>query len=116
MAVKSWVNSPHADRPAKAGVVQVSGVAFSAGSPIRRVEVSSDGGRNWTDAAFIGPDLGRFAWRQFALPMRMAAGTYMLTSRATDSAGNVQPEKRVDNLHGYNNTSWADHAVKVVVV
>ena len=116
MAVKSWVNAPLADRPAKAGVVQVSGVAFSAGSPIRRVEVSSDGGRNWTDAAFIGPDLGRFAWRQFALPMRMAAGTYMVTSRATDSAGNVQPEKRVDNLHGYNNTSWADHAVKVVVV
>ena len=115
MAVKSWVNSPLAERGAKAGIVQVTGVAFSSGSPIKRVEVSSNGGRDWSDAAFIGPDLGRFAWRQFALPMRMAAGSYVLVSRATDSAGNVQPEQRLENLHGYNNTSWADHAVKVVV-
>ena len=42
-----------------AGTAYVTGVAFSAGSPIRRVEVSSDGGKNWTDAAFVGPDLGR---------------------------------------------------------
>ena len=31
-----------------------------------RVEVSSDGGKTWIDAPFVGPDLGRFAWRQFA--------------------------------------------------
>jgi sulfite oxidase len=116
MGVKSWVNAPNADRAVKAGVVHVTGVAFSSGAPIRRVEVSSDGGRTWLDAAFIGPDLGRFAWRQFALPLRMAGGNYVLASRATDSAGNVQPEQRIENLHGYNNTSWADHAVKVVVV
>jgi sulfite dehydrogenase len=114
--VKSWVNSPNADRPAKAGTVYVTGVAFSAGQPIRRVEVSSDGGKTWIDAAFIGPDLGRFAWRQFALPLRMAPGNYVVTSRATDAAGNVQPEQRLDNAHGYGNNSWADHAVKVSVV
>lgn len=116
MGVKSWVNSPNADRSVKAGIVQVTGVAFSSGAPIRRVEVSSNGGRDWSDASFIGPDLGRFAWRQFALPMRMAAGNYVMVSRATDAAGNVQPEQRLENLHGYNNTSWADPAVKVVVV
>ena len=116
MGVKSWVNSPNADRSAKAGIVQVTGVAFSSGAPVRRVEVSSNGGRDWSDAAFIGPDLGRFAWRQFALPMRMAAGNYVLVSRATDAAGSIQPEQRLDNLHGYSNTSWADHAVKVTVV
>ncbi len=116
MNVKSWVNMPNADRPAKAGTVYVTGVAFSGGSVIRRVEVSSDGGKTWIDAAFVGPDLGRFAWRQFALPMRMAAGNYVLTSRATDAAGNVQPEQRLENAHGFNNNSWADHAVKVTVV
>ncbi len=115
MNVKSWVNMPNADRNAKAGTVYVTGVAFSAGSPIRRVEVSSDGGKNWTDASFVGPDLGRFAWREFALPMRMAAGSYVLVSRATDSAGNTQPEKRLENAHGYSNNSWADHAVAVTV-
>ena len=113
--VKSFVTSPAGDRPVKAGVVYVSGVAFSAGAPIRRVEVSSDGGRSWIDAPFVGPDLGRFAWRQFAMPLRMAAGDYVVVSRATDSAGNVQPEQRLENAHGYSNNSWKDPAVQLTV-
>ena len=114
--VKSFVTSPAGDRSVKAGVVYVTGVAFSGGSPIRRVEVSSDGGKSWIDAQFIGPDLGRFAWRQFALPLRMAAGNYVVVSRATDSAGNVQPEQRLENAHGYSNNSWKDPAVTLSVV
>ena len=113
--VKSFVTSPAGDRSVKAGVVYVTGVAFSAGSPIRRVEVSSDGGKTWIDAPFIGPDLGRFAWRQFAMPLRMAAGNYVVVSRATDSAGNVQPEQRLENAHGYSNNSWKDPAVMLSV-
>jgi sulfite dehydrogenase len=46
----------------------------------------------------------------------MAAGNYVVTSRATDSSGRVQPEQRSENAGGYANTSWADHAVKVAVV
>jgi sulfite dehydrogenase len=115
MTVKSFVTSPSGDQPVRAGVVYVTGVAFSGGSPIKRVEVSSDGGKNWIDAQFFGPDLGRFAWRQFAVPLRMAPGHYVLTSRATDAAGHVQPELRSENAAGYANTSWADHAVKVAV-
>ena len=115
MTVKSFVTSPSGGEAVRAGVVYVTGVAFSGGSAIKRVEVSSDAGKTWIDAPFIGPDLGRFAWRQFALPLRMAAGNYIVTSRATDSAGHVQPEQRSENAGGYGNTSWADHAVKVVV-
>ena len=74
-----------------------------------------DGGKSWNDARFIGPDLGKFAWRQFVMQARLQPGTYLLASRATDTAGNVQPETRVENVSGYNNTSWADHAVKVTV-
>jgi sulfite dehydrogenase len=113
--IKSFVTGPAGDRQVKAGTVYVTGVAFGSGSPIKRVEVSSDGGKNWLDAAFVGPDLGRFAWRQFAVPLRMAPGNYVLTSRATDAAGTVQPEQRAENAHGYSNNSWADHAVKVAV-
>jgi sulfite oxidase len=115
LTVKSFITSPSGAEPVRAGVVYVTGVAFGGGSPIRRVEVSSDGGKSWIDAPFIGPDLGRFAWRQFALPLRMAAGNYVVTSRATDAAGRVQPEHRSENAGGYANTSWADHAVKVAV-
>jgi sulfite oxidase len=77
--------------------------------------VSVDGGKTWQAAQLIGPDLGRFAWRQFVLPVRLAAGSHELLSRATDTAGNVQPEQREENLGGYNNTSWRDHGVTVVV-
>jgi DMSO/TMAO reductase YedYZ molybdopterin-dependent catalytic subunit len=115
MTVKSFVTSPSGGEPVRAGVVYVTGVAFGGGSPIKRVEVSSDGGRTWIDAPFFGPDLGRFAWRQFAVPLRMTAGNYVLTSRATDAAGHVQPEARSENAAGYANTSWADHAVRVAV-
>jgi sulfite dehydrogenase len=115
MTVKSFVTSPSGADPVRAGVVYVTGVAFGGGSPIKRVEVSSDGGRTWIDAPFIGPDLGRFAFRQFAVPLRMAPGNYVVTSRATDGDGRVQPEQRSENAGGYANTSWADHAVKVAV-
>jgi len=39
----------------------------------------------------------------------------VLASRATDVMGNVQPQQRLENAAGYNNTSWADHAVTVKV-
>ncbi len=114
MSVKSWINSPTAD--VAAGMVQIHGVAFGGLHAVRRVQVSVDGGSSWNDARFIGPDLGKFAWRQFVLQARLQPGSYTLASRATDMAGNVQPEARIENVSGYNNTSWADHAIKLTVV
>ncbi|MDB5731270.1 MAG: Oxidoreductase molybdopterin binding domain protein [Variovorax sp.] len=116
MSVKSWINSPTADSgKVAAGTVQINGVAFGGPNAVKRVEVSVDGGKTWADARFVGPDLGKFAWRQFVLQTRLPAGTHTLASRATDTAGNVQPEARVENASGYNNTSWADHAVQVTM-
>ncbi len=116
MGVKSWINGPGTDgTPLKAGNVQIHGVAFGGLNAVAKVEVSVDGGRTWAPARFIGPDLGRYAWRQFVFAARLPAGNYTLASRATDAAGNVQPEQRFENAGGYNNASWADHAVKVVV-
>lgn len=116
MTVKSWINSPHVDRGlVKAGTVQILGVAFGGLNAVAKVEVSLDGGKTWAAARFVGPDLGKYAWRQFAFVAKMPAGEFTLASRATDSAGTVQPEQRVENAGGFNNTSWADHAVKVTV-
>jgi sulfite oxidase len=63
----------------------------------------------------VGPDLGKFAWRQFALQTSLPRGTHLLMSRATDQAGNVQPQVRLENVSGYNNNSWLDHGLSVVV-
>ncbi len=116
MSVKSWINTPAPDAgKVRAGLVQVLGVAFGGLQGVKRVEVSVDGGTTWAEARFVGPDLGRFAWRQFVLAVSLPAGKHTLASRATDTAGLVQPAQRLENAGGYNNTSWVDHAVKVTV-
>lgn len=116
MSVKSWINSPNPDSTGlAAGMTQIHGVAFGGLNPVQRVDVSVDGGKSWQPARLVGPDLGKYAWRQFVLAVRLPAGTHLLASRATDSAGNVQPQVRAENQGGYNNTSWADHAVQVTV-
>lgn len=58
--------------------------------------------------------MGRYAWRQFVLPVRLTPDTCTLVSRATDAHGKVQPEQRVENAAGYNN-SWRDHAIRITV-
>ncbi|NMM75803.1 sulfite oxidase [Rhodococcus sp. SRB_17] len=115
MSIKSWINGPLPDdgQIAAGAPVQIHGVAFGGLHAVKGVEVSIDGGKTWQAARFVGPDLGKYAWRQFVLQAKLPAGTHTLASRAADTAGNVQPETRGENQSGYNNTSWADHAVKV---
>jgi len=115
MNLKSFVTSPSGEGAVKAGTAQIHGVAWSGGSPVSAVEVSIDGGKTWRAARFFGQDMGRYAWRQFVLPVRLAAGSYEITSRAIAEDGTVQPELRTENERGYAHNGWRDHAVKVTV-
>ncbi|MBC5784988.1 sulfite oxidase [Ramlibacter sp. USB13] len=117
MELKSWINGPAPETgPVKAGWVQVHGVAMGATRNLRRVDVSIDGGQTWREARFVGPDLGRFAWRQFVLPVRLEPGQYLLASRAQDTQFNWQAESTPDNSGGYLNSGWRAHAIPLVVV
>ena len=116
MSVKSWINSPlPEDGQLTAGVAQIHGVAFGGVNAVKGVEVSIDGGKTWKTAKLIGPDMGKYAWRQFVLQAELPKGTHQLASRATDEKGNAQPENRGENQSGYNNNSWLDHSVTVTV-
>ncbi len=116
MNVKSWINHPGTNGGSVgAGMQQITGVAFAGVNPVTRVEVSTDGGKSWKDAKFVGPDLGRYAWRQFVLPVRLDSGSYTLVSRATDAQGNTQPPDRVENHRGYGHNGWHDHGIKLNV-
>ncbi len=117
MSVKSWINSPAPDQAAiSAGQTIISGVAMGGVNAVKAVEVSIDGGKTWKAAKFVGPDMGKYAWRQFALAVKLEPGTYTLVSRAIDSKDQAQPEHRVENAGGYNNNSWQDHAVTITVL
>ncbi len=117
MAIKSWINSPAPDSGAvSAGPNIIKGVAFGGVHAVKAVEVSLDGGKTWKEAKFIGPDMGKYAWRQFALAVKLEPGTYTLASRAIDSRDQMQPEQRVENAGGYNNNSWKDHALTITVL
>jgi DMSO/TMAO reductase YedYZ molybdopterin-dependent catalytic subunit len=114
MAVKSWVTHPLMETGT--GRIQIHGVAFGGINAVARVEVSIDGGQSWQEARFLGPDLGRFAWRPFVLPADLQPGTYTIASRATDAAGNTQPEEFEPNERGYGHSGWRAHAADVTVV
>ncbi|MCT7378428.1 sulfite oxidase [Chelativorans salis] len=114
MKVKSWVIHPLMETTS--GRVLIYGVAFGGTNPVERVEVSTDGGETWEDAEFTGPDLGRFAWRVFVLPAELEPGDYTVTSRATDSQGNVQEQTTEPNHRAYDYAGWDRLAVGVTVV
>lgn len=116
MDVKSWINGPAPDGgPVKAGWVQIHGVALGGPQAVRQVDVSIDGGQTWQSARLVGPDLGRYAWRQFVLPVKLAPGNYLLASRAQDVKFNWQTEASPPNAGGYLNSGWRAHAFPISV-
>jgi hypothetical protein len=85
----------HAGRP-----YQLQGVATDGGSGIRKVEVSTDGGATWTEAA-LGKDLGKYSWRLWHAEWKPATkGSYRLKVRATNADGTGQQDAQW-NRSGY---------------
>ena len=113
MSVKSWVTNPL--KESAQGPVQIYGVAFGGSKALKGVEVSVDGGKSWKAARLVGPDLGKYAWRTFVLAADLKPGTHEIASRATDAAGNVQPENFEENERAYGHNGWRAHAVSVTV-
>lgn len=83
-----------------AGEVLLKGRAWSGQGAVTRVEVGVDG--SWSDAA-IGPSHGEFAWRQWTWPWEATVGDHVLSCRATDAEGDVQPLKQPWNHQGMGN-------------
>jgi DMSO/TMAO reductase YedYZ molybdopterin-dependent catalytic subunit len=61
------------------------------GTPIERVEVQIDGGP-WTPATIDRREEAAFAWKIWSLEWeKPTPGEHTITSRAIDTAGNIQP-------------------------
>jgi sulfane dehydrogenase subunit SoxC len=74
------------------GIYQVSGLAWSGGGAVGRVEVSTDGGRRWMDAQIQGTAY-RMAHTRFNFQWNWDGSETELLSRCTDEIGQVQPTR-----------------------
>ena len=91
MEAKSVITFPSGDqRLSGPGFYEITGLAWSGRGLVRRVEVSSDGGKTWRDAALQEPVL-RLAHTRFRFPWRWDGRETVLQSRCTDETGYVQP-------------------------
>lgn len=72
------------------GFYEIRGLAWSGRGLVRRVEVSTDGGKTWRDAGLQAPVL-RFAHTRFRLEWRWDGREAVLQSRCTDETGYLQP-------------------------
>jgi len=101
------------ERTLAAGPCRLSGRAWSGWAPVAAVEVSVDGGGTWREAELAAPgELGRWAWREWWYRWEAPAeGRHALMCRASDEAGNRQPDEPVWNVGGYVN-----NAVQRVIV
>jgi len=126
--VKSFITNPSFGSSLKEpGYYEISGIAYSGSGTIKRVMVSADGGKSWAEAAVQGPAQDK-AFTRFHIPWRWDGSPAILTSRAVDDGGNIQPLradfvkargetlKPVTNTNGfysqhYNSlTSWGVNA------
>jgi sulfane dehydrogenase subunit SoxC len=75
------------------GFHEITGLAWSGRGKVRRVDVSTDGGRNWRTARLQAPILPK-ALTRFRIDWTWDGGPALLQSRVIDETGYVQPTYR----------------------
>jgi len=74
------------------GYVQITGLAWSGGGAVRKVDVSTDGGRTWKEAKLDSPVLPK-AHTRFTFDWVWDGQETVIQSRCTDDQGDVQPSR-----------------------
>jgi sulfane dehydrogenase subunit SoxC len=88
------------------GFYNITGLAWSGRGAIRRVDVSTDGGRNWRMARLESPILKK-ALTRFNIDWVWDGSAAVLQSRAIDETGYVQP--RINQLRAVRGTRSIYH-------
>ena len=111
MRVRARITDPAPGATIGRGSYTVRGKAWSGTGPIARVEVSLTGEGDWQPAQ-LEPSRSGFHWQDWSFTWDTDhVGRHTLRARATDVAGNVQPEVPPWNRLGYGN-----NAVEVIFV
>jgi DMSO/TMAO reductase YedYZ molybdopterin-dependent catalytic subunit len=113
LKVKSLIVSPRHGEVIQPGPFTCRGFAWSGEGEVKRVEVSTDGGLGWQDAALLGESVPN-AWRQWEFIWQTSPpGHFIFMVRATDSTGSTQPRSINWNFRGYANNAIHTIAIEV---
>jgi DMSO/TMAO reductase YedYZ molybdopterin-dependent catalytic subunit len=79
----------------------VRGIAFGGDAALAQVLFSADTGTQWQEAR-LGPDHGKYSFRQWEVPLRLASrGAHKLMVKAINTAGSAQPDHANWNAAGF---------------
>jgi sulfite oxidase len=114
--LNSVILHPTSARAVPAGQIHVYGWAIGAGGrALTTVELSADGGSEWTEARITtGPE--GWTWSLWETTLDLPRGRHTLVVRAADTTGVPQPVNVTAtwNVKGYSNNAW--HRVPIDVV
>jgi sulfane dehydrogenase subunit SoxC len=89
--VKSVITTPSGGQKLlDKGFYEITGLAWSGRGRVKRVDVSTDGGRSWRTATLQEPVLTK-ALTRFRIDWKWDGSPAFLQSRAVDETGHVQP-------------------------
>jgi sulfane dehydrogenase subunit SoxC len=89
---KSVITRPSAGLELRRGYVQITGLAWSGGGKVSKVDVSTDGGRSWKEAKLQTP-VHTKAHTRFTFDWAWDGEEAVIMSRTTDERGEVQPSR-----------------------
>ena len=110
------------------GGPRIRGYAHSPTAPIAKVEWSLDSGATWYGSTLVEPQSDpalerllearsggafRYSWTRFGFRWDALPGEHTIMTRATDAAGNTQPDEIPFNEKGYLFNQPAPHPIRV---
>src|SRR5436189_595621 len=105
MRVRARITDPAPGTTITAGTHTVRGKAWSGTGPVTQVDVCFTGEGDWHPAE-LEPPKGPYHWQDWSFQWdATTAGRHSLRARATDAAGNVQPDVPPWNRLGYGNNA-----------
>ncbi|WP_409304002.1 sulfite oxidase [Peribacillus sp. SCS-155] len=113
MNVNSAIQRPQSLQELQTGVQVIKGMAWTGQGIVDKVEISLDNGKTWASATLSpGRHYSFSRWNYTWLAEE--PGEFEILSRATDSAGRVQPEMPFWNRKGYGYNAIDRVKVKVL--
>jgi hypothetical protein len=90
----------------------VRGIAFGGDAGVAKVMFSADAGGRWQEAR-LGPDHGKYGFRQWEIPLRLAApGAHTLMVKAINTQGIAQPAQANWNASGFQRNAIESVSVR----